>query len=842
VLLFDDLHWADPASLDLLRVVARQLVHWPMLMLITYRSDEIDARSPLYALIPTLVRETRTERLDLRPLPDDSVHLLVDRRYGLPLADATRLSRYVQQRAEGNPFFIGEIFRALQEESVLSRNTTGWLLNELVDVRVPALVRQVIGLRIHRLDDEVQRLLTIAAVIGQEVPITVWQIVAGVDEESLLTAIERAEAAFLIAGTREGTRIRFVHALIRETLYEGMTAARRRHWHQRTGEVLAAMPGADADAVGYHFEQAGDERAITWLVWAGEAAHRAYAWLTAAQRYQTVVAHLDANSEPSELQATFHYRVAEMLQFSDPQQAIEHIDAVQRIAITLSDHALIAFAQVHRGRLLAFAGALDAALSDLADGMKAMDALASSDIVRLTRMDSARTALQTGRSPFVLQLARAGRIFEAVAIAMNMPSRYRDIAASNALKAENISLGLVIARALLGEPEAAIEVLAEVRSNFASLGDFHVLGFLVIIELRMIVLAYYADDLTGRRQRAKEGEQVWGKAYGVTPDLPNRFPALPLLLLEGQWSEAREVALAVSDNKFVVMGVHAISMLGPLARAQGDVALAWAQVQALFPDGPATRPGTVPFFEALTLQRLAAALALDAGDCATARTWLMMHDAWLDWNGAVLGRADGQLGWAAYHRAIGDLPAATHHVQEAILSASAPRQPLVLLGAHRLLGELATEAGRHTDALAHLGDALALADACAAPYERALCLIALARHHASTGNRAEAGALLGEARALCSSLGALPALAQCDLLERELADTGAAPDRYPDGLSEREFDVLRLIARGMSNREIAATLFISSRTVNRHIENLYRKIDAHNKADATSWALRHHLA
>jgi predicted ATPase len=90
VLLFEDLHWADPASLDLLRVVARQLARWPMLMLITYRSDEIDACSPLYALIPTLVRETRTERLDLRPLPDDSVHLLVDRRYGLPLADATR--------------------------------------------------------------------------------------------------------------------------------------------------------------------------------------------------------------------------------------------------------------------------------------------------------------------------------------------------------------------------------------------------------------------------------------------------------------------------------------------------------------------------------------------------------------------------------------------------------------------------------------------------------------------------------------------------------------------------------------------------------------------------------
>jgi DNA-binding CsgD family transcriptional regulator len=418
---------------------------------------------------------------------------------------------------------------------------------------------------------------------------------------------------------------------------------------------------------------------------------------------------------------------------------------------------------------------------------------------------------------------------------------YRVIAADNGLEIEDMTLGLGIAQALQGEPATAIESLTDFGSHRAADGDFHVLGFVLLIKLRMVVLAYHADDLTSRRQVAQEGEQAWAKAFGVTPDLPQRFPALSLLFVEGQWREARAVALAVSESKFAVMRIHAISMLGPLARAQGDDCLAWAQVHTLLPDGPATRPGTVPFFEALTLQRLASDLALDEGDFATARGWLEAHDAWLAWNGAVLGRADGWICWARYYRAIGDHTAATHHAQKALMCATEPRQPLVLLAAYRLLGDLDRDARQFTQATAHLTEALALADACAAPYERALCLLSLARLHAATGNCTDASALLSAARAICSSLGALPVLTQCDRLAGELADAVFPSPRYPDGLSEREIDVLRLIAQGLSNRAIAAALFISSRTVNRHIENLYRKIDARNKADATAYALRHNL-
>src|SRR5205823_4838318 len=105
-----------------------------------------------------------------------------------------------------------------------------------------------------------------------------------------------------------------------------------------------------------------------------------------------------------------------------------------------------------------------------------------------------------------------------------------------------------------------------------------------------------------------------------------------------------------------------------------------------------------------------------------------------------------------------DLPAAParEHAARALAEASAPRQPLALLAAQRLLGELDTAAGRHADAAAHLDAALALADACAAPYERALTLLAQAELRAATGDRPEAQALLHEVRAICTPLAAAP--------------------------------------------------------------------------------------
>jgi DNA-binding CsgD family transcriptional regulator len=189
---------------------------------------------------------------------------------------------------------------------------------------------------------------------------------------------------------------------------------------------------------------------------------------------------------------------------------------------------------------------------------------------------------------------------------------------------------------------------------------------------------------------------------------------------------------------------------------------------------------------------------------------------------------------------MGDPALALRHAERALAAASAPHQPLALLAAHRLLGELATDAGRFAAAANSLQASLALADACGAPYERALTLLALAELYAATDDGTAARRLLAEARSLCTPLGARQALARAERLAEQLARRLARAS-YPAGLSVREVEVLRLLAAGRSNPQIAAALSLSVRTIERHVENLYRKIGVHGRAEATAYAFRHDL-
>jgi tetratricopeptide (TPR) repeat protein len=211
------------------------------------------------------------------------------------------------------------------------------------------------------------------------------------------------------------------------------------------------------------------------------------------------------------------------------------------------------------------------------------------------------------------------------------------------------------------------------------------------------------------------------------------------------------------------------TLLCPLARLRGDNILAWTHIREGLPDGPATKFGDVRFIAALDAMRIAALLALDTGDLSAAKEWLETYDRWLGWSGAVLGQAEGQALWARHERQAGDATQALAHAERAFAHATAPRQPLALLQAHRLLGELDTETGRYDDAAQHLDASLTLATMCEAPYERALTLLAMAELHAVRGERDEATHLLADVRAICEPLGAKPALARAEALSDRLA-------------------------------------------------------------------------
>ena len=148
VIVLEDVHWADTESLDLLRFVARQLASAPILLLITYRTTEVTRAHPLHRLLPLLVREALAVRIDVSPLTNDDVRALIEDGYRLPVESAARLATSLQQRSEGNPFFVVELLRSLEGSVLLPTDDGGWTLGALEQTRIPTLLRQVIDQRL----------------------------------------------------------------------------------------------------------------------------------------------------------------------------------------------------------------------------------------------------------------------------------------------------------------------------------------------------------------------------------------------------------------------------------------------------------------------------------------------------------------------------------------------------------------------------------------------------------------------------------------------------------------------------------------------------------------------
>ncbi len=774
-LLLDDLHWSDPASLDLLRFLARSVATLPLLILVTYRSDELTRRHPLYQLLPLLVREAGAARLDLRRLDDDAVRSLVTKRYGLPEAETARLATYLQDRAEGNALFLSELLRSLEEGGVLREEGGAWALDELTQVSVPTLLRQVIDTRLARLDDESQRLLTVAAVIGHEVPLSELGPLTDMDDEALLTTVERAVEAHLLVETLDGLQIRFVHALIREAVYESISPARRRLLHRRIGELLAAQSRPDPDAVAMHFQRSADERAVAWLVKAGERAQLAYAWLTAAERYEAALELLEASGDDFAQQGWLRYRIGRLRRMQAPQQGVEYLDAALRIAAAADDRALAAAARYTRGLCLAYAGVYEEALPVMAAGCDALEALPTAMQERLDcgPDESGVPVITSPRGMLVWQLAVTGRIEAAIemgeATREGTPRRTPLGELAWAHYGDRYA-GLGIAYALAGRPDAAREVFERGREILRATGHHSTLSGVTSIELLFVAHPYRTDRADERLRLAEEGAEARGRA-GHTGSRSQGLATIPLLTLTGKWARARAEAEAIM--RAVTMEAWRIfvpPMLGELARVQGEPDAAWAQVRRQLSSGAQTTAGGGSHVSDLTLIRLAAGLSLDANSPAAAKEWMEAHDRWLAWSGAVLGQSEGQTLWAQYYQQAGDLDTAYKHAERALAHATEPRQPLALLAAHRLIGALDTDAGRFDDAATHLEASLALADACQAPYERALSLLATAELRAATGDTDDTKRLLEEVRGICEPLGAKPTLARVAALAGRLAE------------------------------------------------------------------------
>jgi DNA-binding CsgD family transcriptional regulator len=176
--------------------------------------------------------------------------------------------------------------------------------------------------------------------------------------------------------------------------------------------------------------------------------------------------------------------------------------------------------------------------------------------------------------------------------------------------------------------------------------------------------------------------------------------------------------------------------------------------------------------------------------------------------------------------------------EAALERASMPSQPLVQVEARLILARLAQSANGIEEAERNISAALALAEQCAAPWEIARARIASAEQHIAAGRLEPARELLESSRSLAARLEAHPLITRIDALSAAVeAPRGVAS--APAGLSRRELDVLRLVARGLTNAEIAIALYISPRTVEQHLRRIYFKIDARSRSAATRYAIEH---
>ncbi len=290
LIVLDDLHWADRPTLLLLRHLARAPKAARISVLGAYRATEHFSEA-FDSALAGLRRDRLMTQMDVAGLPESDAAELVGLMLGGAPSDGFSHALYAE--TEGNPFFIEEIVRHLADSGVRSDSAGA---DDLQRFGLPDDVREVISRRLARLSEGTIEGLRVAAVIGRDFDPAMLENVLGLDEEVFLGALEEALAAGLVGELPGGSgRYAFSHALIRETLYEGMSATRRSRIHRRVGNALeSAGPETNVSELAHHFTRGAAraqdaEVAIGYALRAGERATAMLAHEQAADHYASAL-------------------------------------------------------------------------------------------------------------------------------------------------------------------------------------------------------------------------------------------------------------------------------------------------------------------------------------------------------------------------------------------------------------------------------------------------------------------------------------------------------------------------------------------------------------------------
>jgi DNA-binding CsgD family transcriptional regulator len=811
VFVIEDIHWIDRSSLDLLSfLVHNQQAASGLLCVVTYRSDELERAHPLRRSLAELDRVAWTQRMELSRLTRRAVGSLVGAIAGVE--PAASLVAEIHRRSEGNPLFA---------EVLLDRQDQPGL---------PESLRDLLLARVALLPEPTQAVLrTATAGVGQ-VSHELLAAVSGLDNGALSAALRPAVAAGVLVV--EGDGYRFRHALISEAVRDDQLPGERAAAHRRFAQALTADHALAADGrrsaeLAFHWHAAGDASQALEAAW--QAAGDAGARLAYAERLDM----LD--------------RILEL--WAQVPDAARHIGCDQAAVLDAAVAAAGDAGELDRGVALATA------------------ALAGAE------GDPVRTARLLGqRAPMLAGLGRAGGLDDldaAVRIAppghpvrgavlCSLAGRLLTVwrsdgaeeAATEALEiarqsgdARTEALALILlatCRVRRGDITAELPRLAEAEEAAARLGA-HGVRLQAIFAQATVLMAF--GEYGRAAERARHGVAV-AESIGLarTQGAISRGHLASALIGQGQWDEATAaVEHALDHTPAPVLQVPLVCLRAAVALARGDPApaekaLAFSRETL----APAVRTPVDPW---LPLQ-LEAELRLAQDRVPEAAAVIergladpdLRRSEWFTWPMLAIGARVAAAGASGLldrlRRRAAEMPATGPLLQALALSFAA---------------EVDRAAGTVTRA--RCDEAVAAWEGVGDPYQLGHALIRAAEAAATDGDRSAAAAQVRRAAEIAGRLGARPLREQAELLARRarltLAGDPAAQAsdpgeqaRHQYGLTARELEVLRLVAVGRSNRDIAGELFISAKTASVHVSNIMSKLGVASRVEAAATAYR----
>ena len=829
LLVVEDVHWGDGPTLLLLRHLARAAADARLLLVVTFRDTEADIADELSEALVDLRRAEGVASLELAGLSDEEVADFVRHAAGNDLdQDLPELAHAISELTDGNAFLMTELWRTLTESGALEiGNGTERLAHPLAELGSPESVREVVAQRLSRLTPSTTEVLEAAAVAGPEFRLDVVRRAAGLDERSLLAALDEAVRSGIIQEVPSaGLAYRFTHELLRRALFDRLTALRRAELHLRVGtaleDALPATPGRGLADVAHHLAAAGSlgdtDRAVDYNLRAAGSAMAALAFDQAAACLRTALA---LGVEDPAKQAEIQLELGGAWHFAGSAlDAIEAFKAAAEIARGIGDPEMLARAAIGLEDACWRPGMADQEVQELLE--EATAALGEQESTLRVGLLSALARVLTYRD----EHERAAVVR---ASAMQLARRIGD----------RRGLADLLMRAYSAREtntlEEILEMLAEARDLGGELGDLEIevgaRAFRVITWIALGEVEAARRELAGYLEFANRTRQPF--VISAAEHIGSA-----IALCEGHLDEAEVRAKRSREWESLMTGVdhpgrHGIQMFS-IRREQGRLAELAPVIRVLARDdgrAAAWRPGLC-------------ALLVEIGMDDEARDELArVHDHGL--------QAFREALWVASLTYLADACAAVGDEEVAAL-VRAELEPhagtIVVVGygvacygaADRYLGMLATTLRDWEVAEGHFKSALELnrrmgADTWVAhtAYEYGRMLLARGRAEDAT----RVASLLTEAAALAERIG-MPAL-----LDRISGlDSPTAPGSVlPDDLSPREVEVLRLVVRGLSNRQIGEALFISEHTAANHMRSILSKTSCANRTEAATYAHSHGL-